>query len=173
MTDIAPSIDVNLSAKLRDKLYRRKFFWAESSARIAEQLIMLRKRRGLNQKQVADLTDTKQPAISRPEQADYQNWNLRTLRSIADALDARLRVHIEPSEDVLKEYESNIEGRAEAESLTSGSTEAVSDVQGGGVKLIRQSALEAFSRSPDQQALPQLTKFEREVGSAIGEELIH
>ena len=106
MTEIAHSIDLNLSQKLRDKAYRRKFFWAESCAQIAKQLIELRKRRGLNQKQVAEMTGTKQPAISRAEQADYQNRNLNTLLSIADVLDARVRVLIEPSEDILREYDN-------------------------------------------------------------------
>ncbi len=50
---------------------------------------------------------TKQPAISRAEQADYENWNLNTIRMIADALDARVRVLIEPFEDILSEYEES------------------------------------------------------------------
>jgi len=106
MTEIAHTIDLNLPAQLRDRSFRRKFFLAEASAWIAEQLIALRKRRGLSQKQVAELTNTQQPAISRAERADYQNWSFNTLRAIADALDARIRVYIEPYEDVLKEYES-------------------------------------------------------------------
>jgi len=105
--EIAHSIDLDLPRKLRDdQEYRRKFFLAESSAEIAEQLIALRKRRGLTQAQVADATGTKQPAISRAEQADYQNHNLGTLRSIAQTLDARIRVRIQAYEDVLVEYEA-------------------------------------------------------------------
>jgi transcriptional regulator with XRE-family HTH domain len=104
MPENAYSIDLTLSEKLKDREYRKAFFWAEASAEIADALVKLRKRRNLNQKEVAELVGTKQPAISRAEQADYQNWNLNTLRSIAEALDARLRVLIEPSEDVLAEY---------------------------------------------------------------------
>jgi transcriptional regulator with XRE-family HTH domain len=107
MPDIAHSIDLNLRQKLEDRSYRLRFFWAESSALIAEALIALRRRRGLNQTQVAELTGTKQPAISRVEQADYQNWNIKTLRTYAEALDARVRVLIQPSEDVLIEYEGD------------------------------------------------------------------
>jgi transcriptional regulator with XRE-family HTH domain len=98
-------IDLGIPRKLRDREYRRKFFLAETSARIAAQLISLRKRRQLNQSQVANLAGTAQPAISRAERADYQSWSFKTLRSIADALDARIRVTIEPAEDVLHEYE--------------------------------------------------------------------
>jgi transcriptional regulator with XRE-family HTH domain len=113
MPEIAYAIDLNLGQKLRDRSYRLKFFWAESSARIAEALIALRKRRGLNQTQLAELLGTKQPAISRVEQADYQNWNIKTLRSIAEALDARIRILIQPSEDVLKEYDGDLNAEVE------------------------------------------------------------
>jgi transcriptional regulator with XRE-family HTH domain len=107
MAEIAHSIDLNLSENLQDREYRQKFFLAESSAQIAAQLIALRKRRDLNQAQLADLIDTQQPAISRIEKADYQSWSFSVLRKIADALDARIRVYIQPSEDILGEYRDN------------------------------------------------------------------
>lgn len=100
----AKSIDLNLEARLRDRDYRQRFFLAEASAKIAAQLIALRKRRGKNQSELAKIIGTGQSAISRVEQADYQNWSFKTLRLIADALDARIRVIIEPSEDILGEY---------------------------------------------------------------------
>src|SRR6202041_285065 len=103
MEELAPTIDLDLATKLRDPAYRQKFFLAESSALMAEQLIGLRMRRGLTQKQVAQLAETGQPAISRAEQADYQNWSFNTLRNLAGVLDARLRVLIEAAEDVLPE----------------------------------------------------------------------
>ena len=119
MTEIAHRIEINLPAKLQDKQYRQKFFLAESSAQLAEQITALRKRRGLNQKQLADLVDTKQPAISRVEQADYQSWNFSTLRNIVGALDGRIRVTIEASEDVLPEYEKRVESDEAKESVES------------------------------------------------------
>ena len=119
--EIAHSIDLDLPRKLRDDPeYRRKFFIAELSAEIAEQLIALRKRRGLTQAQIADATGTKQPAISRAEQADYQNHNLGTLRSIAQTLDARLRVLIQAYEDVLVEYDARKDAVLAANAQTIG-----------------------------------------------------
>lgn len=106
MTEIAHHIDLNVAQKLRNREYRQKFFLAESSAQIAEQLIALRKRRDLDQTQLAEMIGTQQPAISRVEKADYQNWSFNTLRKIAEAQDARIRVSIQPAEDVLKEYEA-------------------------------------------------------------------
>ncbi|NUQ36035.1 MAG: XRE family transcriptional regulator [Planctomycetaceae bacterium] len=106
MPEIAQSIDLELPRKLQDPSYRRKFFLIEASAWIARQLIDLRKRRGLTQKELAEIAKTGQPAISRAERADYSNWSFNTLRSLADAMDARIRVLIEPAEDILWEYDS-------------------------------------------------------------------
>jgi transcriptional regulator with XRE-family HTH domain len=131
MKEIAHSIDLDLSRKLQSREYRRKFFWAESSARIAAQLIALRKRRGLNQKQVAEIAGTKQPAISRAEQADYQNWNLNSIRRSAEAMDARVRVLIEPSEDILQEYEQ-LESELDANSAPEGGQRQSAPQTGGG-----------------------------------------
>jgi len=143
----AQSIDLNLREKLKDRGYRQRFFWAECSAHIAEQLISLRKLRGLNQTQVAQLANTKQPAISRAEQADYQNRKIETLRAIVEALDGRLRVIIEPAEDVLAEYADD----------TTLDENAVSE-----------SALRAFNRDSEQSP-PQLSGEKREAGSAAGQ----
>ncbi len=109
MADVAHSIDLCLPEKLRDREYRQKFFLAECSAEMAAQLIALRKRRDLKQGEVANLIGTQQPAISRYEQADYQSRSFSVLQKIADALDARIRVLIEPSEDVLSEYDEQVD----------------------------------------------------------------
>src|SRR5216684_4821056 len=101
-----PSIDLSVSQRLKtDKKFRQRFFLAEASAKIAQQLIALQTRRELNQTQVAKKLETRQPAISRVESADYRNWSFNTLRKLAEAMDARIRVVIEPAEDVLHEYE--------------------------------------------------------------------
>jgi transcriptional regulator with XRE-family HTH domain len=105
MAEIAHPIEIDLPSKLQDREYRQGYFLAESSADLAEQIAALRKRRGLNQTEVAELVGTKQPAISRVEQADYQNWNFGTVQKIVGALDGRMRVIIEAAEDVLPEYE--------------------------------------------------------------------
>jgi transcriptional regulator with XRE-family HTH domain len=99
-----PSIDLDLLRKLRDPEYRERFFLAEASAEIARQLIKLRKRRGFSQAELADRAGTQQPAVSRAEQADYNNWSFNTLRKLSNAMGGRLRVVIDAWEDVLPEY---------------------------------------------------------------------
>lgn len=101
-----PSIDLDIAERLRANAdFRQAYFLAESSAMIARQIIGLRKRRGLSQTDVANQLNTGQPAISRVESADYRNWSFNTLRRLAQAMDARIRISIEASEDVLGEYE--------------------------------------------------------------------
>jgi transcriptional regulator with XRE-family HTH domain len=120
-----PSIDLNIAERLKaDAEFRQAYFLAESSGMIARQLIRLRKRRGLSQTDTAKKLDTRQPAISRVESADYRNWSFNTLRRLAEAMDARLRVIIEPSEDILGEYEvsADVEKKAET-SETSGTSQ--------------------------------------------------
>jgi transcriptional regulator with XRE-family HTH domain len=125
LPDSLPSIELGLVEKLADRSYRQEFFLTESSALIASQLIELRKRRCLNQTQVAELINTKQPAICRVERADYHNWSFNTLRKIADALDARIRVVIEPAEDVLAEYQDDVRPSEKTPSAASEETRAV------------------------------------------------
>lgn len=113
MTSSLPSIDLDVADRLKaDPEFRHAFFHAESSARIAQQIIALRKRRGLTQAQLADAMETRQPAISRIESADYHSWSFNTLQKAAKRLDARLRVVFEAAEDVIPEYEAE-EGHQE------------------------------------------------------------
>ncbi|MCR6646485.1 MAG: helix-turn-helix domain-containing protein [Terricaulis sp.] len=102
------SIDLDLFEELKDDAFRNAFFEAEASAAIARAIIELRQRRGLNQSELADLLDTKQPAISRIEKANYRSWSYSTLKKIAHVLRARLRVIIEPFEDVHDEYRNDL-----------------------------------------------------------------
>lgn len=100
-----PSIDLSVYHRLKgDAEYRKSFFLAEASANIARQLIALRERRGLSQTELAKRLGTQQPAVSRVESADYRNWSFNTLRRIAETMDARIRVVIEPAEDILFQY---------------------------------------------------------------------
>lgn len=114
--DDLPSINLDISEKLLDPDYRREFFLAEASASIAGQLTALRKLRGLKQSDLAKLIGTQQSGVSRIEKPDYRNWSFSTLWKIADVLNARLRIELEPTETVLWEYEdpSPRAGRASA-----------------------------------------------------------
>ena len=119
MSAYLASLNLNIAEKLLDRGYRASFFIAEASAQIAKQLVALRKRRKLTQVELAALAGTGQPAISRAERADYRNWSFNTLRSLAEAMDARISVTIEAAEDVLHEYDEGSLAKESKEHLES------------------------------------------------------
>lgn len=63
---------------------------------IAFQIINLREKAGLTQKQLAELVGTKQSNIARMESADYTGYTWKTLEKITKALKARLQIKIVP-----------------------------------------------------------------------------
>ncbi|MDP3974011.1 MAG: helix-turn-helix domain-containing protein [Candidatus Daviesbacteria bacterium] len=65
---------------------------------IAFQVVNLRKKAGLTQKQLAELVGTKQSNIARLESADNTSYTRETLYKIAKALKARLEIRIVPLE---------------------------------------------------------------------------
>ena len=100
------SIDWGIADRLKnDRGFRQRFIKAWAQADIATQVRALRKKRRLNQTLLAKLVGTRQSAISRAEQADYDGWTFKTLVNLADGLDARLRVSFEPIEEVISLHE--------------------------------------------------------------------
>ncbi len=64
----------------------------EPEYKIISQIIDLRKKKKITQKQLAELINTKQPSIARFESGDY-NPSLEFLKKIAEVLDANLEVN--------------------------------------------------------------------------------
>lgn len=98
------SIDLTLGHRLRDREFRREWFRAELEAAVPELFRDLRELRGLTQAELADLVEMKQSAVSRFESSSEASWKLETLLRLADALDARLSISLEPSESVVNRY---------------------------------------------------------------------
>lgn len=63
---------------------------------IAFQIVSLREKAGLTQKELAELVRTKQSNIARIESADYTSYTWKTLEKITKALKARLQIKIVP-----------------------------------------------------------------------------
>ena len=63
---------------------------------MALQIAALRQQAGLSQKDLAKLLKTSQQQISRLESPGYEGHSLSTLRRVAEALHARIRVVFEP-----------------------------------------------------------------------------
>ena len=80
--------------QMRDTEFAAEYQALDAEYALIRQLIALRIRRGLSQRQLAERAGMKQPSIARLESG--RTANLQTLRRIADALDADVRVSIEP-----------------------------------------------------------------------------
>jgi transcriptional regulator with XRE-family HTH domain len=107
MTSIS-LVKLNIAKKLKEnKDFRERFFRGQTQDEIAMGLRSLREKRKMKQKELAKKCGMKQSAISRIEQADYSGWSFTTLLRVADALEARLRVILEPAEIVIARYEEN------------------------------------------------------------------
>ena len=110
------SIDLGIAEELRDEEFRNQFFRAEREIDIPYQLKALRKARDLNQAELAEKSGMKQSAVSRIENTNDGKFNLETLVRLAEAMDARLAVIIEPYEAVIARYrdEERRRGRSAA-----------------------------------------------------------
>ncbi len=67
--------------------------------KLANQLLLLRKMRGLSQQELADKAQTTQAVISRLENASVR-CSLQTVMRLADALDAAVDVRLIPIEEL-------------------------------------------------------------------------
>lgn len=77
-----------------DPSFKEKLDRAGQAWDIAFQIIALREKAGLTQKQLADLVLTKQSNIARLESADYTGYTLKTLEKVTRALRSRLEIKI-------------------------------------------------------------------------------
>ena len=91
-----------------DKDLEKDFYKGLEKSRIAIEIAAFREREGLTQAELARSVGTSQSAIARMENADYQNYSIRTLRKIAEMLDLELLVSLQdkklPAEPVLKPH---------------------------------------------------------------------
>jgi len=84
----------DLAARLNDPELAAAFEAARERAHLGLKIARLRTARGMSQSQLASRLNTSQSVISRYESADYANYNLETLRRLADALGADLTVDL-------------------------------------------------------------------------------
>jgi HTH-type transcriptional regulator/antitoxin HipB len=78
--------------KLKDPKFRKGFEEEYEKLSIGEKLVRLRLQSGLTQAQVAKRIGTTASAISRYENADYDRYEIKTLRKITEACGGQLRL---------------------------------------------------------------------------------
>ncbi len=78
--------------------FAHRFERAGKAWDVALQIVALRQRAGLSQRELARRVKTSQQQISRLESPDYEGHSLSMLRRVARELRARIRVVIEPED---------------------------------------------------------------------------
>lgn len=90
------NFDAYLARQLKDKDFAERFARAGDAWDIALQIAARRKESGLSQKELARRLKTSQQQISRLESPSYEGHSLSMLRRVASALNAEIKVSIEP-----------------------------------------------------------------------------
>ncbi len=90
------NFDIFLEEQLRDPDFAERFQRAGEAWDVALQIAALREKAGLSQKELAKKLHTSQQQISRLESPSYEGHSLSMLRRVAHALNAEVKVSIEP-----------------------------------------------------------------------------
>ena len=91
------NFDLYLKEQLKDPAFAERFEAAGEAWDVAIQLAALREKAGLSQKELAKQLHTSQQQISRLESPAYEGHSLSMLRRVAHALNAEVKVSIEPA----------------------------------------------------------------------------
>ncbi|PKA23694.1 transcriptional regulator [Leptospira sp. mixed culture ATI2-C-A1] len=86
--------DSLLKNQLKDKKFKSEYDALSNEFTLAKEIIKLRKKRHLTQKDLAEKIGTSQPAIARIESGNYKNLSLSFINRLAKALDAVPVIHL-------------------------------------------------------------------------------
>jgi DNA-binding XRE family transcriptional regulator len=87
-----------LDRKLTNSKFRKAFRQEYAKLSVGEQLLRLRLEAGMTQAQVAKKVGTTASAISRYENAEYDRYELQTLRKIVEACGGILHISMSSSD---------------------------------------------------------------------------
>jgi transcriptional regulator with XRE-family HTH domain len=91
------NFDLYLEEQLQNPEFARRFHAAGEAWDVSLQIVRLRESAGLTQKQLAQRLHTTQQQVSRLESPSYEGHSLSMLRRVAVALNAKVRVVLEPA----------------------------------------------------------------------------
>lgn len=86
-----------LHADLADPEFRRYYKQEKGALELAAKIMRLRKRLGLNQKELAKRMQTSQQTVSRIESGEYEGFTYKTLKKIAEATGSQLKIDFLPA----------------------------------------------------------------------------
>jgi DNA-binding Xre family transcriptional regulator len=83
-----------LDKRLMNKEFKQEYDSLEEEYTLAKEIIELRIKKNLSQKELAIMAGTSQPSIARLESGKYKNVSLSFIRRVAKALDAVPELHL-------------------------------------------------------------------------------
>ena len=92
----------NLWKKLQSKKYRHSFVASQVGASVAAQIASTRMARGWTQNELARHANMSQVRISVLEDPGYENFSIKTLKRLAEALEIALIVRFAPFSEMLE-----------------------------------------------------------------------
>jgi DNA-binding XRE family transcriptional regulator len=93
----AYKFDSLLKDELKNKSFKKEFDLLDEEFALAKEIINLRKKNNITQKELAKRIGSSQPAIARIESGNYHNVSLAFLRKLANALGAVPHIHFKIS----------------------------------------------------------------------------
>jgi len=100
------NFDEYLEKQMKDPDFAARFKQAGDAWDVALQIVALREKVGLTQKELAKRLHTSQQQISRLESPSYEGHSLSMLRRVAQALKVNVRIVFEPVPSVSRVAES-------------------------------------------------------------------
>jgi len=82
-----------LKKQMKKNEFKKEYDLLEEEFELAREIIQLRTKASLTQKQLAELSGTSQPAIARLESGSYKNVSLAFLRRVGKALNVTPEIH--------------------------------------------------------------------------------
>jgi DNA-binding Xre family transcriptional regulator len=97
-TDNGISFDDLLEKKLKNPKFKKEYDELEEEYTLAKEIIELRIKKNLSQKELAEMIGTSQPSIARLESGKYKNVSMSFIRKVAKALDAVPELHLKKAQ---------------------------------------------------------------------------
>lgn len=95
---------------LEDLEFRQGFAYGQATSTFGMQVKVIREARGITQEQLAEMTGTRQPNISRIERLGYEGITISTALKVSKALDAPLMFYLGTYSELLWRQKQLIEG---------------------------------------------------------------
>ncbi|MBA3061235.1 MAG: helix-turn-helix transcriptional regulator [Nitrospirae bacterium] len=90
------TVQEHIAEQMKYPEFKKAWHDLDSESELLESLLKAREKAGLTQEELAEKIGTKQPALSRLERGGFKKASVETLRKIADVLDARLVIKLQP-----------------------------------------------------------------------------